>query len=234
MRLTRGLLVAAAALLVALTTCVVGPSIAVAAPKFETEAVSDTTLPGSSIAELRAGLQEGYDRVIFEFEGEVASYVIGYVAQVVEDGTGEAVSLEGAAFIQVDLINVPDEPRAPQGTVTPELPAIVQIVGAGAGLDNTAHYGIGTPEAAGFRVLTLTEPSRLVIDIAHPEAAADPEATPTPTEDAAAGPSPPQFTPAGRLERPDSPYGWLIYLVGGLAVVVLAASIIGWRLSRPR
>ena len=45
--------------------------------------------------------------------------------------------------------------------------ALRQLKGAGE-FEAVLHYGIGQATRAGFRVFTLTNPSRLVIDLADP------------------------------------------------------------------
>jgi len=236
---SKGILAGVAAAFVAALTFLVSVSGSAAADtNFGLDPVVEVALGGSSVIGVRVGQSEGFDRMTIEFEGAVPGYAISYVPQILQDGVGEPVPVEGVAFIQVVLTGVPEEPTAPQGTVTPGLPGISQVVGAGAGVDETAHYGIGTIEAAGFRILIVSNPNRLIVDVAHPgtlpgtTTAADPSATgdivPTTTA--------PELTLTGDAlaQEPESPNEWLIYPVGGLAFVAIVAAVLGWTRRRRR
>ncbi len=225
-----------------LALCLVGggPAAAAAIPDFGTDPVQDTANPaGSSIVDLRVGENDGFDRFVVEVEGEVGAYFVSYVDQVAEDGSGDPVAVEGTAFIQVTLAGVPNEPLAPQDTIDAGLPALIQVVGAGAGFEATVSYGLGTAQAAGFRAFTLTDPNRLVVDVAHPDVVptatntADPTASETTDETSPAASS--QGTPTQALDESDesgSSNSWLLFLIVGLVVFALVTGILGWRLRR--
>ena len=44
-----------------------------------------------TLADVRAAGHPGFDRVVFEFQGDVPEHTVGYVDQLVEDGSGEPV-----------------------------------------------------------------------------------------------------------------------------------------------
>lgn len=214
------------------------PAAAADLPDFGTEPVQDTSSPGgSSIADVRVGGNEGFDRFVVEFEGAVGAYFVSYVEQVTEDGSGDPVPVEGSAFVQVSLNGVPNEPLAPQETIEADLTGLIQVVGAGAGFEATVSYGLGTAQAAGFRVFTLTEPSRLVVDIAHP----DVEPTATNTDDPTASSSTTEASPTTSsssvtpVDASDSDSSNTVLIVAVIVLVALAllAGIIGWRMRRP-
>src|SRR4029453_15148685 len=52
-------------------------------------------------ADPRAAGHPGFDRVVFEFQGDVPEHTVRYVDQLVEDGTGEPVSVAGTADLEV-------------------------------------------------------------------------------------------------------------------------------------
>ena len=54
-----------------------------------------------TLVDVRAGSHPGFDRVVFEFRGAVPEHRIGYVDQLVEDGSGDPVSVAGAANLEV-------------------------------------------------------------------------------------------------------------------------------------
>ncbi len=226
------------AAVVALFALVAGPpAAAMALPDFGTDPVQDISNPtGSSITDVRVGENDGFDRFVIEVEGDVGAYFVAYVDQVTEDGSGDPVPVEGDAFIQVTLAGVPNDPLAPQDTIDAGLSGLIQVVGAGAGFEGTVSYGLGTAAAAGFRAFTLTEPSRLVIDVAHPNVVPTATNTADPTEGqttAETAQSEPQGTPAEASDETDSTSTWLLFLVVGLVVFALVAGILGWRMRNP-
>lgn len=208
-------------------------------PDFGTDPVQDISSPqGSSIADVRVGANDGFDRFVVEFEGDVGAYFVSYVTQITEDGSGDVVPVEGAAFIQVTLGGIPNEPMAPQDTIDAGLTGLIQVVGAGAGFEGTVSYGLGTAAAAGFRAFTLTDPSRLVVDTAYPDVV--PTATntvdPTASVSSAASSSATEttdVTPADAADRSPSSDTWLIFLIVGLVVFAIVAGILGFRMRRP-
>jgi len=228
----------AAAVLTLLAVCV--PVAAAALPDFGSEPVQDTSSArGSGIADVRVGANEGFDRFVVEFEGAIGAYFVSYVDQVTQDGSGDVVPVEGTALLQVSLNGIPNEPSTPQQTIDADLTGLIQVVGAGAGFEASVSYGLGTAQAAGFRVFTLTEPSRLVVDIAHPDvtptasntsdpsATADPTGEPSPTTGASG------VTPVEAAQDSDSSNTWLIVLIVALVLLGIAAGVVGWRMRRP-
>jgi hypothetical protein len=119
---------------------------------------------------VRAGSHTGYDRVVFEFEGAVPQHRIGYVDQLVEDGTGNPVEVAGGADLEVvfEGANAHEENGSP--TVSPRhfspgLPAVKEVTQLG-DFEAVVSYGIGVDQRRPIEVSTLSSPSRLVIDIA--------------------------------------------------------------------
>lgn len=211
-----------------------GPATAAPLPPFGSDPVEDTNSPsGSPIADVRVGANDGFDRFVVEFEGDIGAYFVSYTDFIAQDGSGAEVPVEGSSFIQVSLNGVPNEPLAPQETIDADLTGLVQVVGAGAGFEATVSYGLGTAAAAGFRVFTLSGPSRLVVDVAHPDATptasntADPTESPTPTTESSA----PQTTAVDNAAAEDdgSSPAWLLWLAGGLVAVAIGAGVIALR-----
>ncbi|MDQ4039059.1 MAG: hypothetical protein M3313_12105 [Actinomycetota bacterium] len=215
----------------------VSPAAAAAIPDFGTEPVQDISSPqGSSITDVRVGANEGFDRFVVEFEGAVGAYFVSYVTQVAQDGSGDPVPVEGAAFVQVTLGGVPTDPPAPQDTIDADLTGLVQVVGAGAGFEATVSYGLGTTAVSGFRAFVLTDPSRLVVDIAHPDVLPTATNTADPTAESAATSEPsqsPGVTPTEAAGQSEASNTWMIFLIVGLAVFAIVAGILGWRMRRP-
>lgn len=213
------------------------PAAAAALPDFGSEPVQDTSSPqGSSIADVRVGANDGFDRFVVEFVGDVGAYFVDYVDQVTEDGSGAPVPVDGSALIQVTLGGVPNEPLAPQETIDAGLTALVQVVGAGAGFEGTVSYGLGTVKADGFRVFTLKNPARLVVDIAHPDVIPTATNTVDPSESASAeqtSPEASEVAPVDTANGSDSSNTWLLFLIVGLVIFAAVAGLLGLRMRRP-
>jgi hypothetical protein len=109
-----------------------------------------------------------YDRVVFEFDGPLPLLRIEYVSQLVADGSGLPVALEGSSILCVQFTPAyaHDEHRnitAPQ-RLKPALPIVKEIASAG-DFEGVVTYGIGLARKAETRILTLANKSRIVIDI---------------------------------------------------------------------
>jgi hypothetical protein len=128
-------------------------------------------IPTPIVVGVRTGRHPGYDRLVLDLEGRVPSYSVRYVRQVIQDGSGEPVALQGRAFLQVVLDGAAAHRDDGSGTVPrelrPALPALRQVKLAG-DFEGYVTFGLGLADRVGFRVFELTRPTRLVIDVAHP------------------------------------------------------------------
>lgn len=141
-------------------------------PPFPTETTDqveesfDATL---LLVDVRVAEHEGFDRFVLEFEGDgEPGWRVGYVEEAVREGSGEPMDLDSDALLQViathtmpdDMAGYYDGPREmdPDGEVIDE----VALDGTFEGY-TTAYLGLDDVEV--FRVFTLTEPSRLVVDV---------------------------------------------------------------------
>ena len=136
---------------------------------------------GTILSDARIGAQEGYDRFVLEFvsSGPVPeSYRIDYVFNntgggnvSVSDGLHLETQVQGNAALQVVLAGSHED--VANNVVIYEGPNVfsssllgnvneVRFGGSHAGL---ILWGIGVEEANGFRVLELSDPPRIVIDI---------------------------------------------------------------------
>jgi hypothetical protein len=112
--------------------------------------------------------RDGYDRVVFTFEGSLPGYQVRYVPQVTDAG-GRRLPLAGAAFLEVAFeparTHGPDgRPTFPDGTLTPGSAALRQVRFAG-DFEGEVTFGIGAAGRGGFRVSELRDPSRVAIDV---------------------------------------------------------------------
>jgi hypothetical protein len=142
-------------------------------PPFSTApvSVSDTNIAPEGLPELEAvevGHHEAFDRVVFRFSSRVPGYNVNYVPEVTADPSDEPIPLEGNAFMIVAMHSVASgqvgAPPAPQDRQTPRFPELREIAGAG-DFEGVVSFGLGLTAESGFRVFTLTNPDRLVVDV---------------------------------------------------------------------
>ena len=124
---------------------------------------------------IRTGQHNGFDRLVLEFNGGLPAYLVQYVAVVSNDPKGDAVHLNGTAFLHVVLTGATLDDAFQGGhrhytgpkRVIINLPEIKEIATAG-DFEAVLSFGIGVAQVEPFSVQTLAGPPRLVIDVAHP------------------------------------------------------------------
>jgi hypothetical protein len=123
---------------------------------------------------IATGRHEGFDRVVFRFRNGVPGYRIEYVQPPLrEDGSGNRVEVEGDAFAVVrmepasgfDLTTAEGElvytgPRRIPGSGT----SVVREVVRTGDFEAVLSWAVGLSDRVDFRVLTLENPARLVVD----------------------------------------------------------------------
>lgn len=139
---------------------------------------------GALLINVRVGGHNSFDRVVFDFNGPLPGHRVGYVDQVVQDGSGEPVPLRGRAFLQAVMTPgaAHDDHGAP--TVPGPLPSLSNLAAlrdlADAGdFEGVVTWGIGVAARTEFRtpaaVQPLTHRRRR-----HPRRARDREPTTSP------------------------------------------------------
>jgi hypothetical protein len=118
---------------------------------------------------VRSAHHPGFDRITFEFRGPLPSHRIGYVSQLVEDASGEPVHLAGSAAINVVFqgANAHDErghPTVSPRRFRPGLPSLEEVAQIG-DFEAVVTYGLGVDHKVPFKVLEVSTPSRVAIDI---------------------------------------------------------------------
>jgi hypothetical protein len=113
------------------------------------------------------GQHSGYDRVVFTFKEGTPGYTVGYVNEVLSDPKGDVVALPGQACLRI-VFHPSSGYQTYTGpsSITPSFPMLLQVRAAG-DFESYLSFGIGLNQRAGFRVFTLTQPYRVVIDVAH-------------------------------------------------------------------
>ena len=130
-----------------------------------------------SVTAVRIGHQVGFDRVVIELAAAGASpaepgWRTEYTDTPTRDGSGEAVTIEGASALTLSVTGV----GYPLDTGVTEYAGPARVSGSGTevvtevfmGSVFEGHYDvvIGVQERRPYRVFRLADPARVVIDIA--------------------------------------------------------------------
>jgi hypothetical protein len=121
------------------------------------------------LKKIRGAFHVGYDRVVFEFDGPVpADFDVSFVPAIIGDPSGLPVPVIGQALLGVtfSLANGHDEDGNvfTDAITTLGLKNVIQVVRSG-DFEAVLSFGIGLAKQTQFSVFTLTNPSRVVIDI---------------------------------------------------------------------
>jgi hypothetical protein len=171
------------ALLAAVGLGIVAPGPASAATSYcglewGSQAKSAPAMSTAFVTNVRTGQQPCFDRMVVDLNGPVTGYMVRYVPEIIQDGTGYKIPVYGNARLQV-VVNAPSYDSNGNVTYYPaakaELPNVAgyqtfrQVVYAGS-FEGSTSIGLGVRARLPFRVFTLDGPgsgSRLIVDVAH-------------------------------------------------------------------
>jgi hypothetical protein len=127
----------------------------------------------AQISDVRVGTHDGYDRVTFQFAAGIPQTVVeGVLPPFFADPSGQAIEVKGTAFLKVTMNGgtrfSPDGSLSYAGSInfTPGFPQLVQLR-EGGDFEAVSSWYIGLNGGGCYRVMTMTSPARLVIDIEH-------------------------------------------------------------------
>lgn len=153
------------------TTMAAPPSApADAAPK-RAQASGDAAL---TVTDISVGHHEGFDRVVYELGGTgTPGWEVEYVDRAVQDGSGTAIDVAGQSVLEVRItgsvypFDSGVEPYSgPDPVVDPSAPAIAGVYRTIVFEGVTQSFIGVNGERPAFSVDALSNPTRLVIDIA--------------------------------------------------------------------
>jgi hypothetical protein len=137
---------------------------------FRTAAVERERSPRTApeLVAVEAADRDGYDRVVFTFDGARPGYRVRYVDQV-SDQAGKRLPLRGEAFLEVAFEpararSAAGEPTFSPATLSPGFGDLRQVRFAG-DFEGEVTFGIGAAGRGGFRVSELRDPTRVAIDL---------------------------------------------------------------------
>jgi hypothetical protein len=146
------------------------------APPFPANTDPDTADPSGglvTVTDIRIGRHDGFDRVVFEVDGEGApGWDVRYVDDPASQGSGEPIDVEGSAALQVILtgIGLPDDTGVDEWSGANPLSVAdtetVTEVAWDATFEGQSVAFIGTTAQTPFRVYLLEDPVRVVVEVA--------------------------------------------------------------------
>ena len=109
----------------------------------------------------------GFDRVIFQFADAVPGFKADYVAELVQDGSGVPVPVEGEAKLVLRMsAGEPLETATPERVMADRLTVVTSVTRVSQ-VDDLV-WAIGVRTKAPFTITPLGEPPRLVVDLRAP------------------------------------------------------------------
>jgi hypothetical protein len=189
----------------------------------------------ATVSDVKVAHHDGYDRLVIGFATASAmpQYQINQqaTAHFVRDASGQPVNLNGAAGLRVVLRNADIVSGAPSD-LKPNLPEIREVAQIG-NFERVVSYGVGLATPACFRILELSGPTRLVIDVQTPASASTATAAPSssPTEAVAnQSAAPSDLAATGHPTQPAQPANSpIVALILGLLTITAALTIAGIR-----
>jgi hypothetical protein len=154
------------------------PATSTTAPAWSTEAKTGPggreppDGPSAKLAAVRAAAHPGFDRVVFQFEGtRVPGFRIEYVGEItLGESDDEFLTLEGGALVQATFQGTASDDYRPGTQTVPDrfTPGLAQVkqIGLAEDWEGLVRLGVGLDHRAGFRVLELRDPVRVVVDVA--------------------------------------------------------------------
>ena len=161
------------------TTSTTAPASTTSTTAFE-GSTTPTSIAGDAAAvahltDVRVAGQEGFDRVVFELDGEGAPNVaVEWVDEAVADGSGERVDVEGGALLQVRMepasgvdLNGEEVRETYTGPdrVRGDTTSITEVVRTG-DFEANLTWVVGVERELPYRVSVLRSPSRVVVEVA--------------------------------------------------------------------
>lgn len=129
------------------------------------------TAPMTTLIATRTAAHDGFDRIVFEFDERVPGYHVEYIDRPVRQcGSGNVTELAGDGWLEVRMYPArahtdEGQPTIAQREFIPNLPVLLE-------LERTCDFegevawvaGVASPQR--FQVRELSDPPRLVVDIA--------------------------------------------------------------------
>lgn len=138
-----------------------------------TERVLRENLAGGDFLKMTVGKHKGFDRVVFELNGELPKWYVTYEKPPFETYGDQYMKLRGKAFVHVSIymVQYSDEDRKANERLERQQNRmrwpVIRDVKTSSFFEGEIEYLIGLKRRTPFRVLALSNPTRLVIDFKH-------------------------------------------------------------------
>jgi hypothetical protein len=123
---------------------------------------------------VRFGKHSGFDRVVFELDGDLIGYYVDYGKPPFQGEASEtSVKVRGKAFVEISLypVGASDEHiQANEKRLTEQNKVKMPLIREAKPVEwfeGELRYVIGLKRATPFRVQVLSNPTRLVVDFKH-------------------------------------------------------------------
>jgi hypothetical protein len=127
----------------------------------------------SHVLDLRYAEHPGFDRVVIDVRRHLSGYRISYTKRLTYDASGQKVPLKGRKKLLLTLR--PAYAHNAKGDNIYRGPTLVQVqlptlrgVAFIGDFEGVVSFGFTTRRKAPYRIFTLTNPRRIVIDWKHP------------------------------------------------------------------
>lgn len=124
------------------------------------------------VVDLRWARHTHFDRVVIDINGRRPGYRARYVRKLVYDGSGRPVPLQGRK--KFSLVLNPASAHNNRGESVYEGPRLRQVhlptlrgIAFTGDFEGYVSFGFTTDRKAPYRIFTLTNPSRVVLDFKH-------------------------------------------------------------------
>lgn len=111
----------------------------------------------------------GWERIVFEFEGaQRPAATIQYVAKATACGSGEDVTIDGTAILEVAVVGADAHNTSGNPTVAKTIDGPGTTVNGGTltcDFEGHVTFDFGLQGKHNFKVTTLTNPTRIVVDV---------------------------------------------------------------------
>jgi hypothetical protein len=126
---------------------------------------------GASLTGVRTSEQIGFDRLVFQFNSAVPSYLVKRQAKPVFKGapSGQAITLSGASgvLVSVHTASAAGSYSGPTDIAHSDFHVLVEVKIV-EDYEGYLAWGVGLTKPACMRAFTLSDPARLVIDFMTP------------------------------------------------------------------
>lgn len=128
--------------------------------------------PAATLVAVRTGTHDGFDRVVFEFDGRVPGYHTEYIDRPVRKcGSGHVTQMAGDGWLEVRMSPANAHTEEGRPTVAerermPNLPVLSELE-LTCDFEAVVTWVFGVESPNRYQVRELSSPPRLVVDVRH-------------------------------------------------------------------